>query len=71
MTLRFVEDVLKQAEKVDSIEYICFEGGEPFLFYPLLAKSVELARKKGYQVGAVSNAYWANDDSDALLWLRR
>ena len=70
MTLSFVEDVLKQAGEMDSIEYICFEGGEPFLFYPLLLKCVELSRNRGYQVGAVSNAYWANDDADALLWLK-
>ncbi|UCE91311.1 MAG: radical SAM protein [Methanobacteriota archaeon] len=70
MTLGFVEETLKQAGEVSSISYVCFEGGEPFLFYPLLAKGVELASKNGYKVGAVSNAYWANDDRDALLWLK-
>jgi hypothetical protein len=70
MTLGFVEEILRQAGEVESITYICFEGGEPFLFYPLLLKGTELARSKGYEVGLVSNAYWANDERDALLWLK-
>lgn len=70
MTLNLIKEVLRQAGEVGSITSICFEGGEPFLFYPLLVKAAELVREAGYDVGVVSNAYWANDERDALLWLK-
>ena len=46
-----------------------FEGGEAFLYYPLLFESLRLAKKMGFSVGVVTNAYWATTDADAMLWL--
>ena len=66
---RQIEDVLKQASEIPTVKRVYFEGGEPFLFYPILVKGVETARKMGFEVGIVSNAYWATDRADAISWL--
>jgi MoaA/NifB/PqqE/SkfB family radical SAM enzyme len=70
MTLRNVRNVLQQAKDVGTIEWIYFEGGEPFLYYATLLKAVQEAASMGFQVGIVSNGYWATDVEDALEWLR-
>ncbi len=70
MSLNHVEDIIRQAGEIPSVERVYFEGGEPFLFYPLLLRGVELARKSSLEAGIVSNAYFATDDRSAELWLR-
>jgi MoaA/NifB/PqqE/SkfB family radical SAM enzyme len=55
---------------MESIDTAYFEGGEAFLYYPLLLESMRLAKGMGFSVGVVSNAYWAVSDMDAELWLR-
>ncbi|MBI5301505.1 MAG: hypothetical protein HY868_05155 [Chloroflexi bacterium] len=67
-TLSQVEQVLDQAEKIGTINSIYFEGGESFLFYPLLIESIRSARARGFQVGIVTNAYFATSEDDAALW---
>ncbi|MFL7893191.1 MAG: radical SAM protein [Anaerolineales bacterium] len=69
-TFSQLEDVLDQAEQVGTISSIYFEGGEPFLYYPVLLKAVNLAVEKGFQVGMVSNGYWATTKEDAMIWLQ-
>jgi len=69
-TMSQLEDVLTQAEQVGTVTSIYFEGGEPFLYYPVLLEAVNLAVDKGFQVGMVSNGYWATTKEDALIWLR-
>ncbi|HEX6303988.1 MAG TPA: radical SAM protein [Anaerolineales bacterium] len=70
MTLADTEYILEQAGQIPSLTSIYFEGGEPFLYYPLLVKGVQRAASMGFQVGIVSNAYWANSVADALAWLQ-
>ncbi len=70
MTLAHLEDTIRQAKDVPSVTRVYFEGGEPFLFYPLLRRGIELARSLSLEVGIVSNAYFATDDRAADLWLR-
>lgn len=65
LTLEQIEQVLQQAKDAN-IESIYFEGGEPFLYYAILAKGVRLAAEMGFSVGIVSNAYWANTVADAI-----
>lgn len=62
-------DVLDQAQEVDTIEEIYFEGGEPFVFYPLLVEGIRQARARGFSTGVVTNCYWATAEPDAALWL--
>ena len=70
MTLELVDLALEQAREAGSIEWIYFEGGEPFLYYPVLLKGVSKAKGMGFRVGIVSNSYWATAEEDALAWLR-
>lgn len=70
LTLANLREILEQAECVPSIRWIFFEGGEPFLYYPILVKGARLASRRGFQVGIVSNAYWANSVQDAVTWLK-
>lgn len=69
MTLSNVQDILQQARQVGTIKSIYFEGGEPFLYYATLLNSVREARALGFQVGIVSNGYWATSVKDAVVWL--
>lgn len=49
---------------------IYFEGGEPFLYYPILVKGVHQAAEMGFKVGLVSNGFWATSLEDAIEWLK-
>jgi len=70
MTLATIRDILRQADALGTIQSIYFEGGEPFLYYPILRHAVEEAVDRGFQTGVVTNAYWATDVEDARAWLR-
>jgi len=65
-----VKAILREACKIGTISRIFFEGGEAFLFYPLLMEGVKAARESGFEVGIVSNSYWAISPEDAELWLK-
>jgi MoaA/NifB/PqqE/SkfB family radical SAM enzyme len=69
-TICQVANVLDEAQKIGTVEWIFYEGGEPFLFFPLLNESIKRARVKGFKVGVVTNAYGATSEEDAELWLR-
>ena len=69
-TMDKIENALNQMAKVKSINSAYFEGGEPFLYYPLLIESLALAKSMGLKAGIVTNAYWAESERDAELWLR-
>ena len=70
LTLDQIDLILDQAAELGSVEWIYFEGGEPFLFQPVLVKAAETAAGAGFRVGLVSNAYWATEVRDAVEWLR-
>jgi hypothetical protein len=70
MTLATIREILRQADALDTIQSIYFEGGEPFLYYPILCAGVEDATDQGFKTGIVTNAYWATEVEDALAWLR-
>ena len=70
MTLAVIRRVLEEARRVESVASVCFEGGEPLLFYATLLEGVRLARDAGFEVGVVTNAYPAISDDDADAWLR-
>ncbi|MBI4279881.1 MAG: radical SAM protein [Armatimonadetes bacterium] len=70
MTGRSITRILAQAQDMGTIEWVYFEGGEPFLYYPVLVKGVQEAAGLGFRVGVVTNGYWATDVEDALEWLR-
>lgn len=70
MTLRQVQELLRQARDLGTVETVYFEGGEPFLFYPILTRSLREAASLGFRTGVVSNCYWATSVEDAVEWLR-
>ena len=70
MTLEQIQEILRQAQQHSSIQSIYFEGGEPFLYYPILLKGIQMAAELGFETGIVSNGYWATTKEDALEWLR-
>lgn len=69
--LRYEElrQIILQAVETGTIKEIWFEGGEPFLYFPVLAAGVRMARENGFKTGIVSNGYWATSKEDAMTWL--
>ncbi|MCL5283763.1 MAG: radical SAM protein [Armatimonadetes bacterium] len=64
-----IRGALDEARKIGTITKVYFEGGEPTLYYPLLLDGIRLARSAGFEVGIVTNAYFATSEEDAALWL--
>jgi MoaA/NifB/PqqE/SkfB family radical SAM enzyme len=64
-TIERLDGVLGQAKALGTVEWLYFEGGEPFLYHALLRWGVRRAAALGFQVGVVSNAYWATSERDA------
>ncbi len=63
-------NLLDEARQTEAVEKVFFEGGEPFLHYPLLLQGVSMATELKFDTGIVTNAYWATSPADAGLWLR-
>jgi len=70
MTLAQVREVLQQARDLGTVEMVYFEGGEPFLFYPIMIAGLREATAMGFKTGIVSNCYWATCVEDAVQWLQ-
>jgi hypothetical protein len=70
LTLAQIREILRQANDLGTVKWIFFEGGEPFLYYALMLRGVRLAVEAGFNVGIVSNAYWATGEEEALEWLK-
>ncbi|MHC4948018.1 MAG: radical SAM protein [Planctomycetota bacterium] len=70
MTLADVREILRQAADLGTVEWIYFEGGEPFLHYAVLLRGVRAAAGRGFKVGVVTNGYWATDVPDGIEWLK-
>ena len=49
-TLAQLDEVFQQAKDVGTINEIYFEGGEAFLFYPILVEAVGRAKKFGFSL---------------------
>ena len=70
MTIQQIRFVLLESQKIKSIKWIYFEGGEPLLFYPLLLEGIRFAKNMGFKVGLVTNAYGAISKEDAEIWFK-
>jgi MoaA/NifB/PqqE/SkfB family radical SAM enzyme len=70
MTLAQVRDIYRQAHELRTIRQIYLEGGEPFLYYPIMVKAAQEAAQQGFSVGIVTNDYWATTVEDAIEWLK-
>jgi hypothetical protein len=69
-TLRQIRGLLREARNLGTVKYISLEGGEPFLYYPIMTQTAEDAVSMGFRVEILSNCYWATDLKDAEEWLR-
>lgn len=69
-TLDQIEKVLDDIKQIPSITSVSFEGGEPFLFYPLLLEAIGLSTRQGLLTSIETNTYWATTVRDAQLWLK-
>jgi hypothetical protein len=69
-TLRQITNLLSEAKKLRTVSSISIEGGEPFLYYPLMVQAAREAVKQGFRVELLSNGYWATCPEDAVEWLR-
>jgi hypothetical protein len=70
LTLDNIRHILREARDLGTIASIYFEGGEPFLYYAIMLEGARLAKQQGYEVGVVSNSYWATSIDDAVAWLK-
>jgi MoaA/NifB/PqqE/SkfB family radical SAM enzyme len=68
-TLRQIRNILTEAKKLGTVNYVSIEGGEPFLYYPIMVKAVKEAVNLGFHVEILSNCFWATCPEDALEWL--
>ncbi len=69
-TIAQIKQVLDEAIKIGTVKWIYFEGGEPFLYYPIMLEGLRLANELGLKTGLVSNSYWATTAEDAEIWLK-
>ena len=69
-TLKQLRSVHEEMKKIGTIETVFYEGGEPFLFYPLMLEGIKMSQEMGINTGIVTNSYWAIADEDAELWLK-
>jgi hypothetical protein len=65
-----LDRLLEQVAEVDSIRWVYFEGGEPFLYLPLLMEGVHQATRLGLATAVVTNGYWLTSERDLTLYLR-
>ncbi len=68
-SLGFLQEIIAEAARIKGLTGVCFEGGEPFLHYPLLLEGIKKASSLGLTSGLVSNGYWAAA-GEARLWLK-
>jgi len=68
-TLDQIRHILTEAKKLGTVNYVSIEGGEPFLYYPVMIKTIREAVNLGFHVEILSNCYWATCPEDAVEWL--
>ncbi len=70
MKISDIRQILDEARKNDNVKGMCFEGGEPFLYYQTLLWGLRAAKECDFRRSIVTNAYWATSVEDAVEWLK-
>jgi hypothetical protein len=65
-----INQLLDQAQEARTVEWIVFDGGEPFLCHPLLLQSLHKAQKLGFRVAVITNGFFARSEASAGRYLR-
>ena len=68
-TLKQIKNILAEAKKLKSVDYVSLEGGEPFLYYQTMLWGLHKAKDLDFRRSIVTNAYWATSVEDAKEWL--
>lgn len=66
-----LDAILDQATALGTIEALCYEGGETFVYYPILIAAVRHAAARRFRTAVITNGYWANSAEQARMWLGR
>lgn len=69
MSLEMAKDAISQSAELGSVRQVWFEGGEPFLYYPILLELARFAAQRRLRTGIVTNGYFAVSEEDARVWL--
>ena len=69
-TIGQLRTLISQIKELETVNIVYFEGGEPFLFYPLLLESLGMVQAAGFDAGIVTNGYWATSVEVGVQWLR-
>jgi MoaA/NifB/PqqE/SkfB family radical SAM enzyme len=64
-----IGEILEQAKQLGTVEWVYFEGGEPFLDHSKLVEAVQRSNRLGFRVGIVSNGFWATTVEEATIRL--
>lgn len=70
LTVGEIEEILRQAVDLGTVDTIWFEGGEPFLLRRTLLAGIARAHQRGFRAGVVSNGYWATSVATAKARLQ-
>ena len=54
-TFEQIKNILGEAKKLGTVTRIAFEGGEPFLYYPIMVKAAKEAANQGFSVEVQMN----------------
>ena len=65
-----LERYIAQIAEIPGIQWVFFEGGEPFMYFPLLSHGLRLAKKAGLQTAVVTNGYFVTSSRDFVSYLR-
>lgn len=70
ISLSQISNILNEGRKLPDVKWIYFGGGEPFTQYPLLLKAIQRAIKLDYDVGVITNGYFARTAEAGMRFLR-
>lgn len=65
-----VDQILREAQKISSVEWIYLTGGEPFMRFPQLLNCIKKIVQLDFKVGIVTNGFFARTEDCALRFLR-
>ncbi|MHA2156613.1 MAG: radical SAM protein [Candidatus Hodarchaeales archaeon] len=63
-------EVFDDLKNIETLSFVYFEGGEPFLYYAQMLEGLKMAKELVVKTGIVTNGYWATSVADAEFWLR-
>ena len=65
-----VDQILREAQKINSVEWIFLNGGEPFMRFPQMLNCIKKIVQLGFNTGIVTNGFFARTEDCALRFLR-